>query len=415
MSKLNKMFDLNKVNRACLSLPKGNNKGNRLQIPSTTKKRSKGKFSTLGIDGKAKIDSICLWIPVKHLILKNQHLYVEEIHTVYTGEVDIKYVGFKEERDGIKTFFRKRILPIQDKKTKRWSTTRCLEINILAKHLGSRYFEGLNANNIHLAIGYINALNPDFQFPLDAVLNHGKVINIDICKDVECSFPWMNMGNYIEALWIEALGNGFKPTKPKTDYFYKNGSRCFTGIKFAGRKSKKKTLPPFKGYSKSLDLYDNSFEFCNKFLKGFNMDNVFRLEGTLNGHNLRDFFETKKLSDVLPNKKAISQAFDYMFNRYFGGCTKQTSKRKKAGGMETSRKEEKKELSSNNLALLNALAYMLKDMTLDQAIEKMTFGNPNERNKKAMKKKLHGLYIDHILRGQIEQDIHTFYKDFNLQ
>lgn len=409
------MFDLNKVNRACLSLPKDNNRGDAPQIPSTIKKRPRGEFSTIGIDGKAKIDSICLWIPVKHLTLKNQHLYVEEIHTVYTGEVDIKYVGFKEERDGIKTFFKKQVLTIQDRKTKRWEKTRCLEINILAKHLGSRYFEGLNASNIHLAIDYINTLNPDFQFPLDVVLNHGKIINIDICKDVECSFPWMDMGNYIEALWIEALDNGFKPNRPKTDYFYKNGSRCFTGIKFAGRKSKKKTLPPFKGYSKSLDLYDNSFEFCDRFLKGFSMDNVFRLEGTLNGHNLRDFFPTKKLSDVLPNKEAIGQAFDYMFNRYFGGCTKQASKGKKIEGMEASRKEEEKQLSSSNLVYVNALAYMLKDMTLDQAIEKMTFGNLNKRNKKAMEKRLYGLYNDHILKGQIKQDIHTFYKDFNLQ
>lgn len=172
-----------------------------------------------------------------------------------------------------------------------------LVLQISAKMLKERYFEGLNKTNYHEIVKDIN--NQFIIKITEKAFLNGLVSDIDICIN-----QLIDIKSYQTALSL--LYNFSKSSvKPLLHLFEsKNKNHQFInlGLDFNKREKAKNTTPYLKIYHKGLELERKSKTFFSYYLSGVEsynrssfLNNLVRYEFTIKAYKHKEYLKEKKL------------------------------------------------------------------------------------------------------------------------
>jgi hypothetical protein len=166
-------------------------------------------------------------------------------------------------------------------------------IHLNAKHLGSRYWEGLTMDNVKLAYDYIIG-KKILYFSYEDFLN-AYAYDCDVCYDFEADNDLMlELSNR-----IDDLIDYEKRIKYNSDVF-KNVAKGNIGWSINNRDNSTAAHPFIKIYSKGNELATKSFDFNNTYLGGL-LHKVGRLELNIKSKRFWDNYgiSVVSLTDLL--------------------------------------------------------------------------------------------------------------------
>lgn len=177
-----------------------------------------------------------------------------------------------------------------------------LVLQLSAKMLKQRYFEGITKNNIDFIIKDINALQI-FEIKKSVLLD-GLVSDIDICLN-----QLIDLNSYKIALTlIQQYPKESK--KPLLHFINKSNNKGSNlGIDFNKREKATNSLPYCKIYHKGFELLSKSITFYKSYLeplKSSFLDNLVRYEFTIKAYKHKEYLcnkgfkaDFKTLNDLL--------------------------------------------------------------------------------------------------------------------
>jgi len=166
-------------------------------------------------------------------------------------------------------------------------------IHLNAKHLGSRYWEGLTLDNVKLAYDYIIS-KEILYFTFEDFLN-ASAYDCDVCYDFEADNDVMlELSSRIHDVIDYEKRLLFKSK------LFKNMAKGNVGWQINNRNESTATHPFIKIYSKGQELCTNSFDFNNHYLGGL-IHKVGRLEFNIKSKRFWDNYgiSITSLDDLL--------------------------------------------------------------------------------------------------------------------
>ena len=218
---------------------------------------------------KVKIDSLKLRVP-KHRCKILSPTFAQEYQKIVcdTGEIDPE-ISLDKHKVHLLNGITTRVAVFHQLSGGMSEEQIIIQVN--AKQLGAKYFEGITDKNVKDIYNYIMALNIiecNYLDFLDAFVS-----DIDFCIDLLVEPKAMQEGNIY-------LYNHVKPN------LYKYVSKPFnrkdnTGMQFNNRAKATPGKPFVKIYHKGIELEHHSSEFAQSYLKNFDFANIGRIEYTL--------------------------------------------------------------------------------------------------------------------------------------
>jgi hypothetical protein len=172
-------------------------------------------------------------------------------------------------------------------------TEKRVVLHLNAKHLGSRYWEGLTMDNIRIAYDYIISKNI-IWFSFEDFMN-AYAYDCDVCYDFEADNDMMlELCSRIDDL-ID-----YEKRLKYNSMVFKNMAKGNVGWQINNRNNSSATLPFIKIYSKGQELCSNSLDFNRHYLGGL-IHKVGRLEFNIKSKRFWDNYDISvvSLTDLL--------------------------------------------------------------------------------------------------------------------
>ena len=190
-----------------------------------------------------------------------------------------------------------------------------LVLQVSAKMLKQKYFEGLTLSNYKQIVDDLNALNV-FSISYNSFL-YALISDIDLCINQQ-----IDQNSLLSAFsLIKQFPNPGKLPLIHAFNVKKDGSYINLGLDFNKREKASNSAPYCKIYHKGIELQTKSLVFYNAFLKDFyplsRIENLVRYEFTIKARKHKDFLTLKSapanfktLNDLLaaPNNDLLTIA-----------------------------------------------------------------------------------------------------------
>jgi len=248
------------------------------------------------ITSQIKIDSLKLTFP-RNMVQIVDNKFAKEYQKIYvdTGEIDDKTVSLDKHKVDLVKGISSRIALGQWIMGSNISEVVFIQIN--AKMLRDKYFEGITLNNWKMVYDHI--INQQIIYIDERAFLTGWISDIDFAFDFTAKPD--ELKEVISLLHKKVLPNRYKYVdKP---YLRKTN----VGIMFNKRAKATPSKPFVKIYHKGLELLYKSDEFGREFLQEIDFKNTARLEVTFKNtrdkkyHGLNNFKEFRDLLE-LPQK-----------------------------------------------------------------------------------------------------------------
>lgn len=208
------------------------------------------------------------------------------------------------EKYGIKVRFNLAQIPETDPITKKKISVEYVCLTVSSKLLKSRYFEGINANNIFLLYQEFMLFDVVW-FSFETFLK-SKVSDIDIAVNRRIS------DKDFQGVCSDLLQQA--DVRAKHARFFNDETQI--GLAFNRREWAKPSLPFIKLYQKHLELQNRSFNFFFTYLRPYSkqLENLVRVEATIKNYAHRKRLESKK---ILPNFNCLEELLSIPENQLF--------------------------------------------------------------------------------------------------
>lgn len=242
---------------------------------------------------RIKIDSLKLMFPKESVIIVDDKFNAEYSKVfLHSGEVE-QHVNLDKHKvekiHGISSRIAMAYWMQGDQ-----SSAEVFYVQINAKMLRERYFEGITFENHHLVYDHI--MNQKIIYIDERTWLNGVFSDVDFCYDFEA--PPKRL--------VEVNNHVFRHVRPNmfkyVDQPFKQLKKGNVGIQFNRRERATPARPFTKIYHKGLELKSKSSDFASKFLTKINFDNFARLEVTLKNSRDKKYFNmsrTKTFKDLL--------------------------------------------------------------------------------------------------------------------
>lgn len=316
---------------------------------------------------KIKIDSFKLRIPRRNIEFVD-HKFLQKYHKIYpeTGEID-QHINLDKHKVEVKNGITSRVGLVHSMDADGGGEYLVLQVN--AKQLKKKYFQGINRQNIKLIYQHFMDLNI-IKIKYSTFLD-GLISDIDLCFDFEISRKSMVETN--QKIYENLLPHCYKyVSKP----FRRNNN---TGMQFNERAKATPSKPNLKIYHKTTELETKSKEFADAYLQDVDFQNMGRFEYTIKNSEHKKYLKLgyQSLDDFLRIQNKRLESF------FFEGIKKYTT--------HTEIMRDYKELSPTDRLLLEFINRLIQKGSDKQNIYTALnmFEIPQEKSR--MKKKLTNL------------------------
>ena len=234
-----------------------------------------------------KIDSLKLTYPRSSVQIVDGK-FTEEYKKIYikTGEIDENHINLdKHKVEKIKGISSRIGLGL-------WQMgehqNEVMFIQVNAKMLREKYFEGITWNNWEMVYDHI--INQGIIYIDHQTFLSGLISDVDFAIDNEATPK--EFINFVTRLYADVL--------PERHKFVSKPFRKQTnvGIQFHKREKATPARPFAKFYHKGLELKYKSEEFARTFLQGQDYENIVRLEVTLKNSRDKSYHHLNQLKDM---------------------------------------------------------------------------------------------------------------------
>lgn len=333
---------------------------------------------------KTSIDSFSIRIPLD-LVQIHDYRLLENPKQVYlsTGEIapdekPKRGYSYTLKLDGYRCSFKVKSSVIgydKERQSKMYADFLCIGVH--SKLLHSQYFEGIRKDNIQLIYDRLQSFGI-VSFSYDSFLS-GLVSDVDIKRDSKVD----RLSDRVKVV--------SKCVRPSADkYARKFKPSQGGGLQFAERSKATNSRPFLKIYDKSKDLSENgsSEDFALTYLKGQDLSNIVRLEGTLKTFEMANKYGADLADNSLSSwldldADLLSLVLNNLVRVYIEAPV-------------LKRRKNLTSLSPLDLFFLRSLEIALsKELSLTYAIDSLTI-DFDRKVKSRYRKKLLDLFKDHI-------------------
>ncbi len=246
---------------------------------------------------KALIDSFSLKLPMDCItVLDDKLTSLTAIVYQATGEIenDLPPKPVVISQNGITIRFSLASIPVFNKETKESDLTQFLVLTVSTKLLQTRYFEGINKDNIEYL--YKTFLEFEvFSCSFEDFLK-GSISDIDICINQYTTKPIFQ--EVCKSLLIMA------DIRSKRMRLFNDSEQI--GLMFSNRNWATPSYPFIKAYHKELELTTKSKEFTEIYLQDFQeqIKDLVRVEATIRNYKHKQRLEKFK---ILPKFKTLEE------------------------------------------------------------------------------------------------------------
>ena len=337
------------------------------------------------------IDSLKFRIPLS--LLKSVNPQIQDIHfegNLTTGEIDETSFKKKAKEFYITESVKVKAL-IQKRATALNYNEDCLIIYLNSKILGSKYFEGLTANNIELVFNQLTKLGLlDCSF--DTFLD-SECTDIDLKLDDSMSlYEWKLLLEQFRKMSVNP--ERYKSFRPKKD------NPLNIGLQFSQRTTRSYNKPFFKLYHKGGELKHNSTEFKNEYFSNIDdsvLTSLVRIETTIKDKKhakLLGIEKTTLQSLLLLKDEQKFQVFRKIFEKHLRPMEVHTLRPR------TNQPTE--------ILLFNAIAYLIEvnKFSIDEVTKILLNGIECRKTRSRKKAEIMSIYEKHIQGSEIDVSVH---------
>jgi hypothetical protein len=336
------------------------------------------------------IDSLKFRIPLN--LLNSVHSVVKDVHfegNATTGEIDETSFKLKAKDFYISDSVKVRAL-IQKRATALNHNEECLIIYLNSKILGSRYFEGLTANNIELVFNKlteIGLLDCSFDVFLDS-----ECTDIDLKLDDSMTlYEWKILLSQFRKMSINQ--ERYKTFNPKKE------NPLNIGLQFSQRTTRSYNKPFFKLYHKGGELIHNSTDFKNEFFNDIdneNLTSIVRIETTIKDKKhakLLGIEKTTLQSLLLLKDEQKFSVFRKIFEKHLQPMKVHSIKPRTN--------------QPNEILLFNAIAYLIEvnGFSINEVTRILLHGIECRKIKSRKKSEILSVYEKHIQGSDIDVSV----------
>lgn len=337
------------------------------------------------------IDSLKFRIPLS--LIHSVNSQVHDIHfegNLNTGEIDETSLKKKLKNYPISESVNVR-MGIVKRATALNYNEDCLIIYLNSKILGSRYFEGLTANNIEIVYNKLINLGL-FNCSFDTFLD-SECTDIDLKLDDSMSlYEWKLLLEQFRKMSVNQ--ERYKSYRPKKD------NPLNIGLEFMKRNTSTYAKPFFKLYHKGGELKHHSTEFKNEYFSNID-DNVLtslvRIETTIKDKKhakLLGIEKTTLQSLLLLKDEQKFQVFRKIFEKHLRPMEVHTLRPR------TNQPTE--------ILLFNAIAYLIEvnKFSIDEVTKILLHGIECRKTRSRKKAEIMSIYEKHIQGSEIDISVH---------